>query len=154
MWKTRVTRDISQLQKAGFVVKGDKGGDLDDLKTFQVQMITPKDSAYEGYEYTLLFTIPETFPFKSPSVGFRQRIFHPNVDEMSGSICLDSLNKTWSPAFTLLNIVEAQLPYLLQYPNPSDPFNREAAALLAVDPKRFREYVQAHCAKHAKKISS
>jgi len=154
MWKIRVQRDIAQLQKAGFEVKGDKGLDLDDMKMFQVQMRAPTDSAYEGYEYTLLFTIPETFPFKSPSVGFRQRIFHPNVDEMSGSICLDSLNKTWSPAFTLLNIIEAQLPYLLQYPNPADPFNRDAAALLATDPKRFRDYVQAHCAKHAKKISS
>lgn len=146
-------RDIQQLTDAGFKVTDDKGGDVSDLKSFCVTMRAPKDSAYEGYEYTLLFTIPESFPFKSPSVGFKQRIFHPNVDEMSGSICLDSLNKTWSPAMTILNIVEAQLPYLLQYPNPADPFNRDAAALLGRDPMGFKSFVAGHCAKHARKHS-
>ena len=116
-------------------------------------MKAPKDSPYEGYEYDILFTVPEQFPFKSPSVGFRQRIFHPNVDEMSGSICLDSLNKTWSPAMSILNIVEAQLPYLLQYPNPADPFNREAAALLASSAERFKTFCKDHCQKHARKAS-
>lgn len=151
MWATRVQRDVAQLKKAGYDVKGEDGKELSNLKTFVVVMKAPKDSAYEGYEYDLLFTIGDQFPFKSPSVGFRQRIYHPNVDEMSGSICLDSLNKTWSPAMSILNIVEAQLPYLLQYPNPSDPFNREAAALLASSPERFRDYCKSHCEKHARK---
>jgi ubiquitin-conjugating enzyme E2 H len=117
-------------------------------------MKAPNDSAYEGYEYDILFTIPDKFPFKSPSVGFRQRIYHPNVDEQSGSICLDSLNKTWSPAMTLLNVIEAQLPYLLQYPNPADPFNRDAAARLARDPTEYKRFVREHCAAHARKISN
>ena len=153
MWKTRVIRDIGQLNDAGFKVTDDKGGEVTDLKHFCVTMRAPKDSAYEGHEYDLVFTIGEQFPFKSPSVGFKQRIFHPNVDEMSGSICLDSLNKAWSPAMTILNIVEAQLPYLLQYPNPADPFNRDAAALLGRDPAGFKSFVAGHCAKHARKHS-
>ena len=152
MWKTRVQRDINQLIKAGFPPLAEDGGELKDLKCFKVTMKAPKDSPYEGYEYDILFTISEQFPFKSPSVGFRQRIYHPNVDEMSGSICLDSLNKTWSPAMSILNIIEAQLPYLLQYPNPSDPFNREAAALLASSAERFKAYCKEHCAKYAKKV--
>ena len=151
MWKTRVMRDIKQLQENGFQIKSENGGDVSDLKSFICTMNAPKDSAFEGYAYDLRFTISEQFPFKSPSIGFVQRIYHPNVDELSGSICLDSLNKTWSPAFTLLNIVEAQLPFLLQYPNASDPFNRDAAAVLAQNPEMFKKAVREHCAKYAKK---
>lgn len=150
MWAKRAARDIQQLREAGFKVTDERGNEeFDNVQTFIVQMQAPKDSAYEGYKYGVRFTIPDKFPFKSPSVGFVQRIYHPNVDEMSGSICLDSLNKTWSPAFTILNIVEAQLPYLLQYPNPADPFNREAAARLAQSADSFKSYVKDHCAKYA-----
>jgi ubiquitin-conjugating enzyme E2 H len=145
MWKARTLRDIKQLTDAGYAVTSENGGELVDVKSFVVTMTGPKDSPYENHTFPLLFTMSEQFPFKSPSVGFRRRVYHPNVDENSGSICLDSLNKAWSPAFTLLNIVEAQLPFLLQYPNPSDPFNREAAAMLARDPKEFDTYVRAHC---------
>jgi ubiquitin-conjugating enzyme E2 H len=150
MWKTRAMRDVRQLVEAGFRVKGERGEDeVSDFRTFECNVVAPKDSAYEGFEYTILFSIPENFPFKSPSVGFRQRIFHPNVDEASGSICLDSLNKAWSPAMTLLNIVEVQLPYLMQYPNPADPFNRDAAAMMMGSPEVFRARVATHCKAYA-----
>jgi ubiquitin-conjugating enzyme E2 H len=153
MWKTRILRDLEQLKKEGFNVRNDRGDEeISDLHCFQVNMLGPKDSPYEGYEYDIRFTITDQFPFKSPSVGFVQRVLHPNVDEGSGSICLDSLNKAWSPAFSLLNIVQTQLPYLLQYPNPNDPFNREAASLLARDPEGFKRSVKAHCARHARPL--
>jgi len=151
MWKTRAIRDIEQIRKEGFAIRAEDGGDIKDFKSFIVTMKAPKDSAYEGYEYDVRFTITEQFPFRSPSVGFIQRILHPNVDEMSGSICLDSLNKAWSPAFSLLNIIQTQLPFLLQYPNPADPFNRDAAVLLNSSPEAFRVTVRNHCEKFGKK---
>jgi ubiquitin-conjugating enzyme E2 D/E/ubiquitin-conjugating enzyme E2 H len=150
---TRIRRDIEQIRKAGYVITDEHGNtDFENTNTFLVKIIGPKDSMYEGYEFTLLFTLTEQFPFKSPSVGFRTRIFHPNVDEASGSICLDSLNKAWSPAFSLENVITSQISYLLQYPNPADPFNREAAMMMQNDAERFKTFVKQHCEKHAKKI--
>ncbi|GBE60423.1 ubiquitin-conjugating enzyme, putative [Babesia ovata] len=29
-------------------------------------------------------------------------MLHPNVDESSGSVCLDVINETWTPIYTLL----------------------------------------------------
>ena len=153
MWKSRLTRDLAQLKEAGFHVRGENGSsEITDLKLFTCNVKGPSESPFEGYEYDVRFTVSEQFPFKSPSVGFVQRIFHPNVDEMSGSICLDSLNKTWSPAFTIMNIVEAQLPFLMQYPNASDPFNRDAAAMLAKSEETYKTYAKQHCQKYARLI--
>ena len=46
----------------------------------------------------------------------------------------------------LLNVFEVFLPQLLLYPNPTDPLNGEAAALMMREPERYaakiREYVE------------
>ena len=37
----------------------------------------------------------------------------------------------------MINIFEVFLPQLLRYPNPTDPLNGEAAALLMREPKSY-----------------
>lgn len=69
-------------------------------------------------------------------------MYHPNIDEMSGSVCLDVINQTWSPMFDMLNIFEVFLPQLLRYPNASDPLNSEASSLLMREPKSYEAKVK------------
>ena len=103
------------------------------------------------------------------------------VPSRSGSVCLDVINQTWSPMFgasymrffldspacpltrstdigvaeslDMINIFEVFLPQLLRYPNPNDPLNGEAAALLMRHPKEYdakvKEYVQRFATKEA-----
>jgi ubiquitin-conjugating enzyme E2 H len=73
------------------------------------------------------------------------RIFHPNIDELSGSVCLDVINQTWSPMYDMVNIFEVFLPQLLRYPNPTDPLNGEAAALMMREPKGYEAKVKGMC---------
>ena len=139
-WKKRIAHDIADLTNSGFTVLPDMTDDIT-LDCFRVVLNGPKETPYEGGQWHIRFTIATTFPFTSPSVGFVQHILHPNVDWSSGSVCLDALNKKWTPIFTLKHIMETLLPYLLAYPNPDDPLNRDAAAMMRDHPEAYASKV-------------
>lgn len=124
-------------------------GETESPSDFYVKFHAPKDSLYEGGIYRVHVTLPATYPYKSPSIGFQTKIFHPNVDEASGSVCLDVINQTWSPMYDLVNIFSVFLPQLLLYPNPSDPLNGHAAALMFKEPDAYKARIREHVKKHA-----
>ncbi|OWM72061.1 hypothetical protein CDL15_Pgr017944 [Punica granatum] len=122
----------------------------DGMQEFYVDFRGPKDSPYQGGVWRIRVELPNAYPYKSPSIGFVNKIYHPNVDEMSGSVCLDVINQTWSPMFDLVNVFEVFLPQLLLYPNPSDPLNGEAAALMMRDKSTYEQRVKEYCERYAK----
>lgn len=73
-----------------------------------------------------------------PSLSLTRLFVFPS----SGSVCLDVINQTWSPMYDMINIFEVFLPQLLRYPNPSDPLNGEAAAMLMREPKSYEAKVK------------
>ncbi|GAA0160888.1 hypothetical protein Leryth_000094 [Lithospermum erythrorhizon] len=122
----------------------------DEMHQFFVHFNGPSDSIYDGGVWKVRVELPDAYPYKSPSIGFVNKLYHPNIDEMSGAVCLDVINQTWSPMFDLVNIFEVFLPQLLLYPNPSDPLNGEAAALMMRDRAAYEQKVKEYCLKYAK----
>jgi len=124
----------------------------DSVREFHVLFHGPKETAYEGGVWKIHVELPEQYPYKSPSIGFVNKIFHPNIDETSGSVCLDVINQTWSPMFDMFNIFEVFLPQLLLYPNATDPLNGDAAALQMRDPAAYeakvKDYVKRFASNH------
>ncbi|KAG0651587.1 Ubiquitin-ligase 8 [Hyphodiscus hymeniophilus] len=124
--------------------------DTTNRQEFYVRFKGPEETPFQGGLWKVHVELPDQYPYKSPSIGFVNRIFHPNIDELSGSVCLDVINQTWSPMFDMINIFEVFLPQLLRYPNPTDPLNGEAAALLMREPKSYEaKYVTKYASKDA-----
>ncbi|KAK1316834.1 Ubiquitin-conjugating enzyme E2 5 [Acorus calamus] len=122
----------------------------DEIGEFIVEFHGPKDSPYEGGIWKVRVELPDSYPYRSPSIGFMTKIFHPNIDELSGSICVDVLNQTWSQASDLRNVFDSYLPQLLLDPNPEDPLNGDAASLLLKDKEQYEQKVREYTDRYAK----
>lgn len=141
--KKRRERDIARLKQKGFEVERLTEQDI------RVAFHGPEDTLYYGGIWHIRVHLPAEYPYKSPSLGFLHKIYHPNIDFQSGSICLDVINQTWTPMYELFNIFGIFLPQLLTYPNPSDPLNIDAANLFRSCTQKYNKFVRKQVLKHA-----
>lgn len=122
---------------------------LDGLNDFCVKFYGPKGTPYEGGVWKVRVHLPEEYPFKSPSIEFMNKIYHPNIDELSGIVCLNVINQEWTSLYDLSNIFDLFLPHLLMYSNSTDPLNVDAAALYVYQPEKYKEQVQEYVRMYA-----
>lgn len=73
------------------------------------------------------------------------KIFHPNIRQPSGEICVNTLKKDWQPSHGIRHILKVIRCLLIQ-PFPDSALNEEAAKLLNED---YEEY-----SKHARMLTS
>ncbi|XP_065912514.1 ubiquitin-conjugating enzyme E2 N-like [Dysidea avara] len=99
--------------------------DEKNARYFHVVVDGPADSPYEGGTFTLELFLPEEYPMAPPKVRFMTKIYHPNIDKL-GRICLDILQKKWSPALQIRTVL-LSIQALLSAPNPDDPLANDVA---------------------------
>lgn len=114
--------------------------DDEETSTYITEVIGPDDTPYAGHRFRVRISLTRNFPKSSPSVGFMSfKVWHPNVDFESGTICLNLLNERWTPMLTLTHIIDILLPQLLTEPNPDSPLNIEAARQLKSSKTEFEK---------------
>ncbi|KAG5597575.1 hypothetical protein H5410_038807 [Solanum commersonii] len=109
----------------------------ENMRYFNVMILGPTQSPYEGGVFKLELFLPEEYPmaapkcllvidqFASQQVRFLTKIYHPNIDKL-GRICLDILKDKWSPALQIRTVL-LSIQALLSAPNPDDPLSENIA---------------------------
>ena len=81
------------------------GADSSDLSQLTVLITGPTGTPYSQGLWKLSLKIPDSYPKAPPKATFRTRIWHPNVEEKTGHVCVDTLKKDWHSSLTLRDVL-------------------------------------------------
>ena len=104
-------------------------------------IVKPEQGHWKGGTYKFSLKVPDDYPHKPPNVHCNTKIYHPNID-LQGHVCLNILRADWKPVLDITAVIHG-IVFLFYTPNPNDPLNKIAAALLREDPRQFEQTVKA-----------
>jgi ubiquitin-protein ligase len=110
---------------------------------WKATLLGPIGTMYEGGYFNLEITFPSNYPINKPTVLFRTKIFHCNVNKDVGNICIKILNN-WENTNPRPLLIEAldDILFLLVYPNPDSKLNGDFGGKGPEFEKTAREWVQ------------
>lgn len=143
----RLTKEFAELQNdtpPNVVVTPDESNILH----WSGVLTGPSTSAYRGGKFKIDITFPTEYPFKSPTVKFITRIYHPNVTD-DGALCIGLLKaEAWKPSTKIDQVLRA-LIQLLEEPNPDDALVASIAETYNTDRAQFTKNAQDWVKKYA-----
>lgn len=101
----------------------------EDMLTWNALVKGPRDTPYAEGVFSLKLELPFNYPMYPPKVFFNQTTIHPNIDLVTGAVCIDVLADQWSPAWTLEAVCLAVIN-MLGEPISDSPLNCDAANML------------------------
>uniref|UniRef100_A0A1I8H1R5 E2 ubiquitin-conjugating enzyme n=1 Tax=Macrostomum lignano TaxID=282301 RepID=A0A1I8H1R5_9PLAT len=139
--RNRIFRELRTMQSEP--LPNVAAGPIDeDLLTWRGVIVGPAGTPYENGQFDLRIQFPSDYPFKPPKLQFLTQIYHPNINSR-GLICLDILQKQWSPALTISKVL-LSLTSLLSEPNPDDPLVGDIGRQYKTNYREF--FKNRHCA--------
>jgi len=135
-------------------IEGFSAGLVDDSNVFewQVSIMGPADTLYEGGFFNATMTFPQDYPNSPPTVQFTSDVYHPNVYK-DGKVCISILHppgddpndyelacERWSPVHTVETIMLSIIS-MLSSPNDESPANVDAAKEWREDYPTFKKLV-------------
>jgi len=125
----------------------------DNIMEWNVYIVGPPDTAYEGGIFRVSMTFPNEYPTQPPKLKFLSEFWHPNV-YVDGTVCISILHppiddptsgerieERWSPAQSVETILLSAIS-LLSDPNISSPANVDASVEFRTKPQVYRERIK------------
>ncbi|EIW56668.1 ubiquitin-conjugating enzyme [Trametes versicolor FP-101664 SS1] len=148
-------RQLTELTK--HPVEGFSAGLVDDnnLYEWEVMIIGPPDTMYEGGFFKARLSFPEDFPLNPPKMRFITPMWHPNIYP-DGVVCISILHppgedqygyedsgERWLPVHTIESILLSVISLLSSdTPNLDSPANVDAAKEVRNDIDGYRKKVR------------
>ena len=137
-----------------------------DITQLDILLAGPDGTPYAKGVWRLHLKFPGDYPASPPKASFRTKLWHPNVDESTGSVCVDTLKRDWASSSTSsstsasstsksktddlrLRHILVTVSCLLIQPNPDSALNGAAAKLFQEDFATFRRQVELMTSIHA-----
>ena len=129
-------------------------GDDDNIFLWELMIVGPPDTLYEGGFFQCKLEFPSDFPSLPPVMTFKTPIWHPNVYE-SGVVCISILHppgedryneletaaERWRPILGVESIIVSVIS-MLSDPNDDSPANIDAAVMWRNDKAAFKKKVR------------
>ena len=147
-----LSRQLKEIKKNP--VEGFSAGLVDEADVFkwQIMIIGPPDTLYEGGFFKALMEFPKTYPNMPPTLTFTTPIWHPNVYH-NGKVCISILHppgddewgyekasERWNPVQTIETILLSVISMLSDF-NLESPANVDAAKQYKEDLPAFKKKV-------------
>ncbi len=133
IWKRRLDNEFAQLHSTNqaFEANADKTRYIININSAAFYQ-TPNGLS-KRFDNKVQIDLKRDYPYPGGlEVTWLTPIFHPNIRQIDGKVCIRLLNK-WSASQTLVDIVKA-IESVLENPNPGDPLDREAADYFRQNP--------------------
>ena len=125
-------------------IEGITAGPIDenDLTKWKGRVDGAKGTPFEGGYFHFKINIPENYPFEPPEVKMITKVYHPNINSKTGSICVNMLKKgVWVPTNSIQSVL-LSLQGLLTKPNPDSPLVGEINKVYLEDIDKYNETVR------------
>ncbi|KIW13102.1 hypothetical protein PV08_08289 [Exophiala spinifera] len=149
----RLAKDHAQLQAALppnylFLESDDPQSLPDDLTQLNVLVTGAEGTPYSQGLWLLHLRAPLDYPKSPPKATFKTRIYHPNIEESTGAVCLETLKRDWKSSLTFKDIL-VTISCLLIQPNPDSALNAAAGALIQENYDAFAAQAKLMASIHA-----
>lgn len=157
-------KQLAELNKNP--VEGFSAGLIDDndIYKWEVLLIGPQDTLFEGGFFKVHLTFPSDYPLRPPKMKFITEIWHPNVAK-NGDVCISILHEPgedkfgyekpeerWLPIHTVETIMISVISMLAD-PNSDSPANVDAAKEWREDPNGEFKRKVARCVRKSQEMA-
>ncbi|KAL7423121.1 hypothetical protein Q5752_002420 [Cryptotrichosporon argae] len=136
--------DVMASPMSGITVVPDE----DNILLWQIAFSGPKGTPYAGGKFAVTVQFANDYPFKAPTILFKTKMYHPNIDS-DGNICIGVLKaEQWKPS-TKMSTILLSIYDLIETPNPDDPLVTSIAEQYRSDRKAYDKRAQEYASKYA-----